>query len=152
MRDQSRTTVEQNVERSTPTQKSLTKMVRQTCECTHVHHVFRLVCTFAPVRCCCRGRALLLAQGERRFYLAAMVDDLFLSTSTFVYDGVSNEGTEVILGGTGIGMWGGGSTFLFCSSSGSLSFFVCSGCAYFMRDCASDGSGLKRIGSCSSVQ
>eukprot|EP00903_Cladosiphon_okamuranus_P021170 g19446.t1 len=34
-------------------------------------------------------------QGERRFYLAGMVDDLFLSTGQFVYDGNTNQGTEV---------------------------------------------------------
>lgn len=36
-----------------------------------------------------------LAQGERRFYLAGMVDDLFLATGQFVYDGDTNEGAEV---------------------------------------------------------
>lgn len=34
-------------------------------------------------------------QGERRFYMAAMVDDFFLATKVFVYDGDSNQGAEV---------------------------------------------------------
>lgn len=34
-------------------------------------------------------------QGERRFYLAGMVDDLFLATGVFEYDGDTNEGAEV---------------------------------------------------------
>ncbi|CAN0374160.1 unnamed protein product [Pylaiella littoralis] len=33
-------------------------------------------------------------QGERRFHLAAMVDDLFLATAVFEYDGVANEGPK----------------------------------------------------------
>ncbi|CBN75521.1 conserved unknown protein [Ectocarpus siliculosus] len=36
-------------------------------------------------------------QGERRFYLAGMVDDLFLATGVFEYDGDTNEGAEVRL-------------------------------------------------------
>eukprot|EP00904_Undaria_pinnatifida_P003099 jgi/Undpi1/12790/HiC_scaffold_7.g02457.m1 len=32
--------------------------------------------------------------GERRFYLAGMVDDLFLATGVFEYDGEYNEGAE----------------------------------------------------------
>lgn len=34
-------------------------------------------------------------QGERRFYLAGVVDDLFLPTGVFEYDGDTNEGEEV---------------------------------------------------------
>lgn len=36
-----------------------------------------------------------MRQGERRFYLAGMVDDLFLGTGVFEYDGSANEGAEV---------------------------------------------------------
>lgn len=32
-----------------------------------------------------------LRKGERRFYLGAVVDDLFLSTPEFLYDGGNNE-------------------------------------------------------------
>eukprot|EP00904_Undaria_pinnatifida_P003100 jgi/Undpi1/12791/HiC_scaffold_7.g02458.m1 len=35
--------------------------------------------------------------GERRFYLAGMVDDLFLATGVFEYDGDQNEGAEVTI-------------------------------------------------------
>lgn len=41
-------------------------------------------------------------QGERRFYLAGMVDDLFLSTGVFSFDGVTNEGPEERLSGSDI--------------------------------------------------
>lgn len=37
----------------------------------------------------------LILQGERRFYVAGVVDDLFLSTGVFVYDGGLNEGAQV---------------------------------------------------------
>lgn len=35
------------------------------------------------------------SQGERRFWLGAMVDDLFLTTNVFSWDNSTNEGTEV---------------------------------------------------------
>lgn len=35
-----------------------------------------------------------VVQGERRFYLGAVVDDLFLATPEWVYDGELNESTE----------------------------------------------------------
>ncbi|CAM9214244.1 unnamed protein product, partial [Choristocarpus tenellus] len=38
-------------------------------------------------------------QGERRFYLGPVVDDLFLTTEQFVYDGADNKGPEVRLTG-----------------------------------------------------
>lgn len=37
---------------------------------------------------------LAVVQGERRFYLGAVVDDLFLATPEWVYDGGFNEATE----------------------------------------------------------
>ena len=45
--------------------------------------------------CILHCHPLIIAQGERRFYLAGMVDDLFLATGVFEYDGDLNEGAEV---------------------------------------------------------
>ncbi|CAM9972579.1 unnamed protein product [Choristocarpus tenellus] len=42
---------------------------------------------------------MLLVQGERRYYLGPVVDDLFLGTAQWVYDGVDNEGTEERMSG-----------------------------------------------------
>ncbi|CAM9244706.1 unnamed protein product [Choristocarpus tenellus] len=45
-------------------------------------------------------------QGERRFYLGPVVDDLYLGTGQWVYDGGNNEGTEVRMTGSDFEQFG----------------------------------------------
>lgn len=52
---------------------------------------------YLSVKTVCPERFVLISlyQGERRFWLGAMVDDHFVDTNVFQYNGIDNEGDKV---------------------------------------------------------